>query len=452
MKQFIHAFADARMGRETIVKRRAMRTSLNSRGVAVVIVLSFGVAGRCDESVLLAALKSRVNAVESFQADVDYVKSSGRDRAALAKAYIDRNEWYAVNMPELHNLTTPESAAVLAKGHPTKTRRLKYYWRAPYELRIEHFSHPVREDAPPLTEPIVIIFTGERWERLIPRSVTEAFLNELTIHAKQLQDGLWLEIARGGGVFQKRYLGAMSGKNVYKSLDHIQWRDVLPQIATDGVRETSEALPTGGPPKPVLQLSLGYLARIKKPLVRAKVWFEPSQNYLPLRLEMRVYVESTLPEDRYEALTVADWSDPVRLPGGHWIARKCTIHTFDDFANPIKGVPSSDWPITRYETEVYNYTFSNVVVNQPFDDSLFAMKPPPSTNVVDTVSGQHVIVGSAGEEIRRAALNAREEFPLRTERWWERRIWRVVIGLAIVLATGSAIFWQWRKTARSRAP
>jgi hypothetical protein len=101
-----------------------------------------------------------------------------------------------------------------------------------------------------------------------------------------------------------------------------------------------------------------------------------------------------------------EWSDIVPLDGGVFFPHTCRLKHYRLYAVPETNERLG---IQRaYEHVVRTFTFSNVKINQPLDEQLFVLNPPVGTNVVDEIAGHRYLVGSAGEQLQKTALQLRE--------------------------------------------
>src|SRR5207244_2564694 len=84
---------------------------------------------------------------------------------------------------------------------------------------------------------------------------------------------------------------------------------------------------------------------------------------------------------------------------------ECVQRLYQHF--PVLGTSGQPGPNKAFELKLNRYQFTNVRVNTDVSDALFDFKPPPGTNVLDELRGEAYLVGSAGQELERMAVEER---------------------------------------------
>jgi hypothetical protein len=141
----------------------------------------------------------------------------------------------------------------------------------------------------------------------------------------------------------------------------------------------------------------GLLRSPGQPRCRLVIWFDPQHDYCPVRLESDVLQEDEASGTaEYIHWNVVQWTDLTRLPGGFMQPQHCSLHWYSFFRLPRNDASDGKFPARSYNTKTTDIKLSDIRINEGLDDSLFAITPPPGTNVRDEVVGYSYIVGNAG--------------------------------------------------------
>jgi hypothetical protein len=148
---------------------------------------------------------------------------------------------------------------------------------------------------------------------------------------------------------------------------------------------------------------------------------------------------------------IVEWSDPVTLSDGSSFARTAVFRLFAHARNVIDGVDWERWSAQAFETDSITVRFTNVKINEPLDASLFTIKPPPGTHVLDQVAREMYITGPAGEHLRKMALQMRDELPPpgRSVPTWA---WYVIAGVAVAVGALAVVIYRRRSTRLGGRP
>jgi hypothetical protein len=166
-----------------------------------------------------------------------------------------------------------------------------------------------------------------------------------------------------------------------------------------------------------------------------------------LRLEVETLQYNKPTDARYYLPDyIVEWSDPVTLSDGSSFAGTALFRFFSKADNVVEGVDRERWTIQAFETNSTMVRFTNVKINEPLDASLFTIKPPPDTHVLDQVAREMYITGPAGEHLRKMALQMRDELPPpgRSVPTWA---WYVIAGVAVAVGALGVVICR-RRSAR----
>jgi hypothetical protein len=413
-------------------------------------VLALGAGARAEgpRSELLAVLKARAGSVQTFQAEVKVVTSQdGRDRQRYGKDRLRYLEWARQQQRTKAQLADLEKVAkyFLGPPPPAHTWGYRYYAQRSGELRIERLAFARGAAQPTDARPDVRVYRGDRW-LLLGNNQTD--LTVLQQHA----ESPFFEVARGEALFPgfvtRHHKARLSSRSL--GIAQVPWGEVLQVFDADSATDLREPLPSGGPARPVLLVSDALVKDMGLRPCRVRLWFDPDQGHMPLRLEYQeLEVHSVDGKPYYLTKAVAEWSEPAALPAGLVFPHKAVLSFYDRFAPSGKGDNPDKWPGQSYEVSRQTFTFSKVRVNEPLDPTLFAVKPPPGTNVTDEVSGYAYVVGSAGEELRKTALKAQELVPPPQPVRRGKTVW-VVLAVNGLLLGSLALFYlrRWLSTGR----
>jgi hypothetical protein len=238
--------------------------------------------------------------------------------------------------------------------------------------------------------------------------------------------------------------------------EQISWEDLLARMPLDSAIESSEPLPSGGDPLPMLELTTtapreGLLRKTGLPRCRLRVWFDPQHDYCPVRFESDILEKNEADAThQYIHWDVIEWSDFRRLPDGIVQPFHCAIHWHTFFGLPRNTGSDDRFPAISYNTKTTDCVLSDVRINEPLDGALFELAPPRGTHVRDELAGFAYIVGSAGEELEKRALQERERSQLGRPRAWSSWQWALTVltSVFVVVALGYGV---WRVSAHYRA-
>src|SRR5260370_7722959 len=219
----------------------------------------------------------------------------------------------------------------------------------------------------------------------------------------------FLEVARGHAVPSDMTITtALKLSTQAKATAQIPWEEYWELSGRGGTSELSEPLPNGKDALPVLQLVSPNWKDWGYGPVRVRVWFDPKQAYLPVRMT----IEDDLPDGQgrhsYYRSRVVEWSKPVTLPNGVVFAAACKIRIFDRQVQ-FFGEKQDDFLWKDFEATIWDIQFSEVSFNEALADSHFEFSPPEGTNVIDQVAGYRYSVGSAGAQLGKSAIDFREK-------------------------------------------
>ncbi len=381
------------------------------------LLLSMSVACADEDATsMLEVLKARAGAAQTFQADVQVTTTAGGDRPRYAQHLRTLAAWYRKNQPELAADNIDQQAKYMTYMPPPQTTFYRYYAQPGGPLRIEEYGGPSEGGREAFDrEPILRIYTGDRWLVFTPQSRLgkSTTQHQMMIHTGYQGQIPSFEIARGQAVnasHELRQTLSLSARS--QAVAQVDWEEFLRLVSPEATTILRQPLPGGGPPLPLLQVGTAAWKDTGLGLCRARVWFDPAHGYMPVRLESQHLQTTGVPgKYSYHPQEVVEWTRPVRLPGGLYVPQQATHRVYVHSYLPADGVDQKNRPAHSYEMAVNHITFSNIRVNEPLSRSLFTVKPPPSTSVRDEVRGYHYVVGSAGEELRKTAFSMFEEVP-----------------------------------------
>jgi len=412
--------------------------------VSLLACASLAVGGKETSSDLIDILKARAGAVESFKADVSVTDMSGNGRQDLAVAMRQFSVWLKLHHPDWL-AKYDRSRSLIEEPSPPNTTAYRYFFQNPGRLRLEIYQTVMGSSAPASPGQLVAIkvYTGDRWQQYVPAAQLSNGKkpDQLDIHAKSRSDIPDVEVARCQGAFLDHRLKRIA-KPSREALAFAQvpWPELVRLMDPRQATVLHEPLPSGGANLPVLQMGTEPWKDTGSAVVRIKIWFDPDHAYMPLRLECLDYILDRLTrKHHYERSFVAEWNDPMLLSSvGLFFPRSCRIARYYGFATPVDGIDSNDWPYRTYEIAAARIVFSDVSLNDSFDRSLFAITPATGTTVTDEVSGYHYVIGSAGEQLRKTALEWRSDLPPGENSvplWW-RLFWWGLAGVIVCVVLG----------------
>jgi hypothetical protein len=427
-----------------------------SKPLACVAALLFGTQALAADksSVLLDVFKARAGAVQSFQAKVRVTSSGGRDLVALSAAMRQLASW-----TEQHNKTLAhkvpqvlETAANIERQPAVETDYYHYWAQLPGSFRVQRydseteFKEGLRENAD------VWIYTGDRWKIYVPAFAGQD-QNVLTIRSQHNTFIPPFEVARGQGIVADIIVERRTKASARAmGMSQMLWGEFLERMTKpDSAVDLLEPLPGGNKPQPLVQIDAGPAGPAGNGGYRIRCWFDLNNGQCPLRLECQ-HRELCASKEFYLNDFVVEWSEPEKLPNGFVFPKRCLLRGFTRYAKPVQGVlDSNDWPGESYETRVQEFRFADVRVNEPLAADLFDVKPPSGTAVIDYVAGTRYVVGSAGEELRKRALQMAEDIippePLTPAGSW--RFILLIVNVIVIALVGLAIVLHRRRQKRS---
>ncbi len=442
-----------------------MRPSLNDAGgrrtawglaaIPFLLLAGGGCPAKADEaSPLIEVLRSRAGTVRTLQADVAITETfEGPDSPRYLQTLRDRITWYGKQ-----NQPVPPGLASMAKAAeapvPPRTFYFRYFFQSPGLLRLECFRQAsfAEEARGPVS-----VFTGERWQSFSPATAEEkqqGIQHDLLIRGKEGGPEWHIDVALGMGVFTQD-LGmelAKLGPRVEGS-GQVPWDVYLGTLPLEAARAGRQPLPGSEVARPFLELNGRPFKDTQCPGRRMRLWFDDTRAYLPLRVESeRVAVDKMTGNPFLLPTSIIEWSDPRTLPDGFTVATTATVRWFGTAVPPVEGAPPEKWTQRSFETGKNVFRFSNVRVNEPLDPALFKVDPPVGTHVVDEVAHETYITGSAGRQLRKMALQTREELPPPEQAMGGRAAWWFAAGaVAAILAVGAVLYHRRKAALRRRA-
>jgi hypothetical protein len=432
-----------------------MFTRCSSLALCLIAFLDYPAPAQAESSHLLEILEIRAGAVQSFQADVEYVAAAGADVKRHKDDDLKYLEFLKSHGEQVSAWNEKLARSVLVDYPPEKSF-YRYYRQLPDKVRIEAFGKAEDRQQMPQVFKQASVFTGDRWQMFSPSPPREKdgvkWQNDMFVRMQPPQPQV-LEIARCGAAhFDQLLAGPATNMSSFsKATLQVGWSDLFRVFAPETAVDLMEPLPNGGPPLPLLQI--GDRPTEKFPLggVRIRVWFDPADGYLPVRMEcLGLADDGPMAKQRFLPNTVVEWSDPATLPNGFKFSQKAVIHVYHTLSPVVERLDQNQWPTVAYEMHQLTVTFSNIHVNEPLDPALFNIVPPSGTNVVDEISHITYIVGSSGEELRKMALDTRVDLPPTPS---SNRIWMILLGVSVPLVAlvVGLLFWRWRRAQLRRA-
>lgn len=375
--------------------------------LCLLVVVTGETASEGGETNLLNILQHRSRTIVGFQADVRVDGQNGSEREQLYQEMLAHADWI-----EKNGVKDREKRAKRMRNNAEMTRMIpvltpanyRYYAIPPNLIRIEQYRWA--EGQIDRKDPVVNIFTGDRWTDFAPASRVEGdgpHQNQLLIHKNAPPGQCNFEIMRGDAVPTDFFM-QLSEKATTRSLILAQtsWKDLTNVIVPESIQESRRALPDGGPVLPML--SVGIKREGKGCRFRIQVWLQPDKGYHPVRLECADgLIDPRTKNYYYVPSRVCVWSDFQKI-NNVVVATKCNTREYHLSYPVVQGKPSDEWPGRSFETYQNTAVFSNVKVNDLIPESLFKPIVPPDTNVVDEVANTHYLVGSSGEVLRKSAL------------------------------------------------
>lgn len=358
---------------------------------------------------LVEVLRARAEAVHTFRADVHLSFSEGAERAAFVKDNLAFTQWGIKKRMISQEEAAVRDTSIRSMLQPDRQADEHYRYSADSsgKMRVELALGTPKKS-------IVFVYTGSVWRYLVtsgadPAVPARAPQMGLNSRLAELSYGKWLEVARGNAIPMDTRRAARHGfSETAQAVQQVSWQEIVDHCDPVDIVQTQAASPRGGSQQPMLELTSRPSAEdVPIGPVRVRVWFDPAKGYCPSHLQV---FEAASDEERtawdYVIAHAVDWSD-IATVDGVTLPLTARVKDYQKFAMPQAndrlGLEKA------YEYSIRTFTFSNVAVNAPLDDSCFIIDPPPGTNVIDDVAGEAYIVGSMGEQLHKTALRERAQ-------------------------------------------
>ncbi len=384
-------------------------------------------------------LAARGGAVQTFRADVRITPRPGADRGRLADAQTAYLQWRRTHFPGESEEPRRKYIAALRRNAVAASTFYHYYAKMPDKIRFELYKDASSGGTGGLGQLGLEIYTGDRWES----DYRASHPKNAVIVGRQASNNLpLLEIARGAAADTWELEGCSAATEATKQ---VHWSELLGLLDRATATESQKPLPGRKVLRPFLEVRskrhTGQYGNGRR-LYRLRLWFEPAHDYLPRRMECQYM---SLNGEGYVPSKVVEWSGFTRLSDGSEFAKQCVERRYDPFQLVEPDKPQESWTTRAYEVIVNQFEFTDVHVNQPLDDALFKMEPTRGTFVIDQVSGYQYTVGSAGQQLRKTALDSSEDHAQTASARW-----RLLLGAglaALLLAIlGRYTYRRWRGT------
>lgn len=370
-----------------------------------------------NASDLRSILQARIADLRPFHAEVVVVRKAGPDVERLKQMRRRYADWIDGHRPDLAQ-DNQEFRSDIERQSSSWSSVWRYDYRtaADGRIRAQHLPDENEKHAPKLGVLSLRIFTGEGWKSYMeaPNEATGGRKAGLTLKSTDQENLSWHEVARGRGIFLSPPLQFESLKFVVSrraaSLQMLDWSEVLNNMPADRSSTEISIPPAGQEPMPSLILESKLFRETGKGLFRVQVWFDPKHGLTPCGLIASDLQQGGKDQWKFLPSYVIDWSEPNDI-GATTIYGKCRIRHFNSFATPDEATPFEEWEDVAYNTQEFDYTFSNIRIDEPVDEGLFDITPIPGTNVIDQPQGYVYIAGKAGEQLEKTALSERDRKP-----------------------------------------
>jgi hypothetical protein len=268
------------------------------------------------------------------------------------------------------------------------------------------------------------------------------------------------EVARGNAIplnpqLQKELGIALDATSRFPE-QQIAWDELLARLPLDRAVAASAPLPGDGRTLPMLELTPappreGLLRKEGTPFCRLRVWFDPEFEYCPVRLESDV-LKGDGEQAQYVHFHIVEWMEPTRLRGGFVQPLRCALHWHSIFSLPRDDGTAEWFPGKAYNIKTTDVVISDVRINGPLDDAAFAFAPPAGTSVRDEIAEYTYLVGSAGEELEKRAIEERESGVTPPPRRWSAwtKALTFTTGMFVAIALGYVV-WRIRRRVREKS-
>ena len=301
----------------------------------------------------------------------------------------------------------------------------------------------------------LFIYTGDRWKCYVPaeRSHSAEPLNELLIHHGNRQGRLAFETARANAApLNPIMLQCFDPGQSAKELTEVRWSELLRFVHPPN-DEGAPAEVAKASDEALLELSPPPDPKLGAPFFRLRLWLDVRRGYCPRRMLIEVSRLNELSGARYSnPIVSAEWDDISSVAAVGDLPMRCTVHQYMEYLTVDEKEPWEKWPAQAFEVATVEMRWSEVRVGDRLGDDLFDVVPPPGTNVIDEVGKVNYVVGSAGQELKKTALEFRETYsrPPSADQvhsfkggWSRLALYAVVAG---VIATAMAIYFRARRS------
>ncbi len=443
--------------------------SLLSVVCSVMLVHSVRVASAAPED-LLALLQSRTERFSTLSATLKVVHSLGPDygdyaRVLLKYAEYRKTHWNDSKGAEKQRQTALKMIEVFEREGPRpEWFRLRYVWQAPGRVRMETLF-PLDPDVDWTSQdlpedhvkglPDLWVFVGDEWRKYRrlrgPRNDLRGWVTiENEIGSSMTTEVSAVCLVRPMPTPQILSNHEGTGFDVSERslrLFAVPWDEWLTLIDPTSAREKRARLPGSTKVLPVLVVETPTFKNWGVGLIRFRIWFDPEQDWEIVAMEAAEAYPNNA-DSGYEFVPTwgVRWTD-YQIIDGHSLPGAAQLVHYTYLLIPDEHVPEEKWRRKAFATKQVDFVFEDVRINQPVDESLFELEPPPGAMVYDNRKGYRYVVGDAGEQLKKTAMPyrtpptqpPREEFASRRS-WWVL----VAINAAFLLAI-FAYLWVWRR-------
>jgi len=435
-------------------------------GSACAPVLAFAVAGlgadHLDDATIIEILAARDKSVASISATVEFTQRPSPDGPRLAKAMHDHARWLRGVARDEKRAKKMEENAELYIDTPT-VRRFGHYFRAdgPVRARIAVSGTEFTDASGASTTrkpgvEIVHVYTGDRWKTYLPSEWSGSTLpvNSMNIHKEfRLNDELF-EVALGTAMLvHPMWTSSADLSPEAAALRQVPWSEVtrlLEPVAKPDRMPPDPAVPWGT----MIELSPPGQRSADAPVMpHLRIWLDAEHGYCPRRVQLdSSWVHPRTGARYWNPDLVVEWDQIADVPGTGELPMRCAMHHYSQYVSVDEGAPEEQWPMRTCETHITEYRFSDVRVGDALDDALFDVVPPAGTNVIDEVGNSHYLVGSAGEQLQKTALELRKmSSEPRDGAMGSARSGRMLLIYAVVVGVIAALLALYFRHLKSKA-
>jgi len=390
-------------------------------GFACGSVLAFAAAGLAaddlDDATIIEILAARDKSVASISARVEMWECTGpglslwlkmkRDNAAWLRT-VARDEKRARKLDEMvENFTDPPSV-----------RQFGRYFRAdaPVRVRIAVSGTEFTDASGVMTAlspgaEFIHVYTGDRWKTFVPSEWSNSALpvSSMNIHKEFRLSTELFEVALGTAMLvHPMWTSSVDLSAEAIALRQVPWSEVtrlLGPVAEADRMPPDPAVPWGT----MIELSPPGRHGADAPVMpHLRIWLDAEHGYCPRRVQLdSSWVHPRTGARYWNPDLVVEWDQIADVPGAGELPMRCAMHRYSQCVSVDEGAPEEQWPMQTCDTSITEFRFSDVRVGDALDDALFDVVAPAGTNVIDEVGNSHYLVGSAGEELRKTALELR---------------------------------------------